>query len=362
MCFVITLGILLFLFIQKAYSTIFQRLYLYLVLGTFMTQIASSFTMEHQWQYKGQEIVCVWLGFILLWTYYLVFIFSYEIVGYHLYLVISKIRATSPPQWTGSKCFRVSMEVICILLPVCISTGFAIQAYVNQSYGVAGPWCFVKSLNKDCQPTGFVIQMTFFSINMAVGIVGITASIIVLLVYIKLVSSYKEGRNLFKQTLHILLFQCIHVLIGILYLGVRLYTLLSGHYHLRDLWLIHAFAIPTGTLVFPLGILIGFYPVKKCIRAVVSRTVFCKTRSSSDGTSTVTITSYTTVPSSDRITQPSSTFFSVPHPASDVFSDDSPLISDTKCGSTKLICCWLAIVLACILYSGLKGSPTWCFV
>ena len=61
-CAAITLAILLFLICQKAFSSLFQRLYFYLVIGTLLTEIAVGLNIEHQWHYQQQETVCVWLG------------------------------------------------------------------------------------------------------------------------------------------------------------------------------------------------------------------------------------------------------------------------------------------------------------
>ena len=41
----------------------------------------------------------------------------------------------------------------------------AVPPYIKGLYGIAGPWCWVQSL-EDCKPTGLVTQMVFFSINM----------------------------------------------------------------------------------------------------------------------------------------------------------------------------------------------------
>ena len=340
-CMVILMAILLFLICSKAYSTVFQRLYVYLIIANILAEIVTSLTIEHQWNYKGQKTVCVWLGFFALWTYYLVFVFTYEIVGYILYLVISKIRMSPPPP----KCFRIFMEMAYILTPVLISTTFSIQAYKTKSYGIAGPWCFVRSLNDNCEPIGFVIQMIFFSINVTVGIASIAVSVIFSVVYFKLAKSYKEARHLLKQSLYVMIFQCIHTFVGIFHFSVRLYTLLSQHHQLYDLWLTHAFTIPTGTLIFPLGILVSFYPVRKILHMVYERIIVivcCRYRNRivSNVHIVQSSTKQVTIPQSDRITQPSSTYFNIPHPESNITCEESPLINEDHHGDTRL-CWWL---------------------
>ena len=91
---VIILAILLFLIYNKLYSSLFQRLYLYLIIATLLSDISGVISIEHLWHYKGQEAVCEGVGLFLAWTYVLTFIFSYEIIAYLLYLVVSKIRGT----------------------------------------------------------------------------------------------------------------------------------------------------------------------------------------------------------------------------------------------------------------------------
>ena len=54
-CATITLTILLFLICQKAFSSLFQQLYFYLVIGTLLTEIAVGLNIEHQWHYQQQE-------------------------------------------------------------------------------------------------------------------------------------------------------------------------------------------------------------------------------------------------------------------------------------------------------------------
>ena len=327
-CAVITLAILLYLMYYKAYSSLLQRLYLYLVVGTLFTEIAVALNIEHQWHYKGQETVCVWLGFFTQWTYVLVFIFSYEIVLYLLYLVMLKIRGTPLPPWMGSKCCTVTVEIIYIVTPLLISTTFAVFPYVKRSYGVAGPWCWVVSLNGDCEPSGFVTQMVFYSMYMAVGVVGIAASLVFLIVYFKLATSFREARQLLKQTLYVMVFQFIHILIVMCNLTLRLYTLLSRRHEVFGLWLAHAFTIPLGVLVFPLGYLLCFYPVKivQIVYKKIAAFKCCKHKSSNKYVEAQSVTRHATAPVSDRITQPSDTFFVVPHP--DMVSEKSPLLSD----------------------------------
>ena len=93
-----------------------------------------------------------------------------------------------------------------IALPLLISTAFAIPPYMQDRYGIAGPWCFVRSLNYNCTPTGETFQLAFYGMYMALGVAGIVASLIFSVVYFKLSTSFKEVRHLLKRTLCVLVF------------------------------------------------------------------------------------------------------------------------------------------------------------
>ena len=69
-------------------STLFKQLYLYLVIGTLLNEIIVGLNIEHQWKYKGQETVCVWLGFFSQLTFVLAFILSYEVVAHVFYIAV----------------------------------------------------------------------------------------------------------------------------------------------------------------------------------------------------------------------------------------------------------------------------------
>ena len=344
LCTLITVIILLYLIYRKAYTSLFQRLYLYLVIGTLFCETALALTLEHQWQYPGQETVCTWVGFFTQWSYVLVYILSYEIIVYLLYLVMSKIQgATLLPQWIReSRCCGFIVESVYIALPVIISTVFAILPYLKRSYGVSGPWCWVVSLNDECEPTGFVTQVVFLGMYMAVGIVGMTVSIVFMVVYFRLANRYTEAQLLLKQTLFVMIFQFFHILTAIYSLTVRLHTLLTRQYHIYGLWFIHALNIPIGTLIFPLGYLLCFYSIRKTILMTckrIAKTCFKENKSASiKEQNNVIVSKYpATAPVSDRITQPSHTYFVVEHP--DVPSEISTITfnaGDTGYGSTNI--------------------------
>ena len=330
---VISLAILLFLVYNKFYSSLFQRLYLYLIIATLVSEISGVISIEHQWHYEGQEEVCEGLGFFLAWTYVLTFIFSYEIIAYLLYLVVSKIGGTQLPQcgFRDTRCCGVIVEIMYIAIPVIVSTVFALPPLIQHKYGIAGPWCFVRSLNDSCYPTGKSAQIAFYSMYMTLGVAGIVASLIFLVVYFKLANSFKEVRYLLKRTLCVLGFKFIHILLILCSVACRGYTLQSQRHAWYGLWLAHALAFPVGALVFPLGYFLCFHHVGQIVRKGFKK-LACKclkhdTSLNRVAVPSITAARWTTMPRSECITQPSDTYFIVPHSESE--PEKSALASDT---------------------------------
>ena len=331
---VIILAILLFLVYNKLYSSLFQRLYLYLIIATLLSDISGVISIEHLWHYEGQEAVCEAVGLFLAWTYVLTFIFSYEIIAYLLYLVVSKISGIRLPQCgiRNSRCCGVTVEITYVAIPVIIATVFALPPLMQHKYGIAGPWCFVRSLNDYCESTGYSAQMTFYGMYMTLGVAGIIASLIFLVVYFKLANAIKEVRRLLKRTLYVLGFKFIHILMILCSVACRIYTLQSRRHERYGLWLAHALAFPIGVLVFPLGYFLCFHHVGQVIRKGFKKVLLkCRKRKTSFdhvGVPSITAAHWATTPRSERITQPSHTYFDVQHSEAEPEKLDQPLVSD----------------------------------
>ena len=327
----IILAILSFLIYFKAYKTLFQRLYLYLIIATLLNEIAGIISIEHQWCYSGQKTVCRWVGLFTAWTYVQLFIFSYEIIFYLLYLVVSQIRGIQLPHcgWRYSRrCYGVTAEIVYILLPALIATVFALPPYIHDSFGIAGPWCFVRSLNDDCEPSGKVIQMTFYSMYMSLGVAGIVASVIFSIVYFKLANFFNEVRHLLKRTLYILVFKFVHILMIMCSMACRIYTLEYQRHKLYGLWLAHALSVPLGVIVFPLGYFLCFHPVGKIAQKIYKKIAHkCCRHRNAIGEKGITH-QQVTAPVSNRVSQPSTTYYVVQH--SDVETETTPLIGETR--------------------------------
>ena len=325
-CVVIVALILLFLLCYKAYSTTFEQLYLYIIIATLFSELIQALGIEHQFYYEKQEKVCFWLGFVTHWTSVMVFIFAFGIILYLLCLIVTKVRGNICSLPSEFRCYQVLLELSFTLLPVLLSFAFALVPYFDDNYGLAGPWCWVRSVDDECRSVGVRDQMIYFGLYEAVGVVGLTTSLVFSIVYCKLATSLKEAKGLLKRTLVLMGFQLGYILIVTFQLAVRLYTGLTGQRQHIGLWFIHAFIIPNGQLIFPLGCLACFYPVKKMLGGSVlkigrkckdwykscSCSACCK-HSQPISSSPQLETEAATAPESNRVSYPSHTYFDVPY-------------------------------------------------
>ena len=332
-CSTISLVILIYLICSKAFSSLLKRLFFYLIVATLFSDTVVALNIEHQWQYTGQDKVCELIGLFSQFSYVVIIILSYEIIVHLLCLVVSQIRGSQPfPQYTRSRYCAIFLEIAYIVFPLLMSVALSVPPYFKRVYGIAGPWCWVPSFHESdgCNLTGRVTQITFFTWSLILAIVEITPCLVFLVIYYKIIS-FQNARLLFKQTFYVTLFLIVHMLMKIYEFTVSLYTFLTHYYQSYDLWAAYAVIGPVGALAFPLGYWLFFYPVKSKVLKVIHMTIKCckcKSFKSDWQAETLNVTNVATAPTSDRITQPSHTYFAVRHP--DIFTETSPVnVSDT---------------------------------
>ena len=72
--------ILVFLLCNRAYKQRTERLLLYLLFGTAVTEVIKALGMEYQFEYSHQEKVCKWLAFFMYWSSCTMFTFTFGII------------------------------------------------------------------------------------------------------------------------------------------------------------------------------------------------------------------------------------------------------------------------------------------
>ena len=201
-CFIASLIVLL-LFISKSYQSVLQRLFLYLMVTTSVRELFLAASIEHHFEYSGQETVCTWIAFIYNWTGIVLFVFTVGIMIYLFFLVQYVAKGNTVPQILQSKCRRVCLESFYIFLSTVITFAYASIPYFTHNYRLAGAWCWIKALDEDCKLilSGLLAQLfhghIFYESG---GIIGIILMIAIAVVYCWLPVTLHKARLLLRKS------------------------------------------------------------------------------------------------------------------------------------------------------------------
>lgn len=187
-CFISFITVLL-LIICKAYHSVLQRLFFYLMVATAIRELFLAASIEHHFEYSGQEKVCTWIAFIYNWTGLLVFVYTVGIMIYLFFLVRHLAKGNTIPRLLQSRCQRVTLETSYIVSSVVLTFAYASVPYFTNNYGLAGAWCWIRALDENCKLTlsGLMAQLfhghIFYESG---GIIGIVLLIAIAVVYYRL--------------------------------------------------------------------------------------------------------------------------------------------------------------------------------
>lgn len=322
---------LLLLVFYKAYTSALQRLFLHLTIVTTISEVILVLETEHLFEYKGQERFCQVLGFFVTWTSTMVYLFTFGIVFFLLYMVYKQLKGDPFSRLSHSKCLRVSLECFYVSAMIFFPLIYLWVPFVHGNYGLSGAWCWMRGIDEHCKSVGFEDQMLFFySIDALVSTVSVLSTLVLLVVFCRLAWTYREIRQQHMKTVRLTLLLMGFLLASVVFdsmgLVVRLYTGLTGTHQVYTLWLMYAIGPPIAELIFPIGFMVYLYSLKKFQLDAIKRAIVdwkachscskcCKRRSKSYIQSSVDSSSNedATAPGSHRISVPSTSYFHVPH-------------------------------------------------
>ena len=272
LCMVAVLLILIVLVFYKAYKTTLQRLFLYITAAIVIEEGAFSLAIEHQFFYTSQDKLCPYYGFFLDWT---VSISNYLIlckIFYLFYLVCSHYRGSGLPGGNLSRrrnqCCQWLFEVSCVIFAICFPLTYLWIPFVHGTYGLAGGWCWISTIDVNCKDNGLRDEIVFgYGVFEGVGVVTIILTIVFAVLYCKLAYTHEVVRHqhliTLRQTLLLLGFLITSVLVLSLGFAVRIYTAYVRVENRYPLWVMLAIAPPVYQLIYPLGFLVYLYTLKK---------------------------------------------------------------------------------------------------
>lgn len=331
LCFLLSSSIILLLLFNKAYSSLLQRLFLYLMVATALRHLSLFSLIEHYFYYAGQNEVCIVVAYFNHWMVAMTLFFTIGMLLYLFFMVscLAKGNTLTVPMVLQSKYRRIILECLYVILFVIASFAYASEPYFRGTYGLAGAWCWITSLNQTCQKTksGLPEQVTSYSLILAVGVIGMVLMLFIAITYCRLQRTLKEARQLLRKTFVILVCLLIFIAFNVITIFVRIYSTKHSLYTHFSEWVIHAVAQSISFLVFPLGFLLCFYSIRamlpmkckcgSCCSHIWPLKIFKRnriTRSYYVGRPAAALTTLVpTAQKSTRISQPSNTFFNVPY-------------------------------------------------
>lgn len=158
-CLVVILLIIVLLFFYRAYESTLQRLFFYLSTVTLIYEIANVLQMEHLWQYHQQKKLCAYLGFCDQWTVAMVYLSTIQINIFLMYKVYEQFRGALCPSISHSQRCRIVLEICSVLCVVLIPCAYLWKPLLDGNFGIAGAWCWMRTLDEDCVSVGFLDQV-----------------------------------------------------------------------------------------------------------------------------------------------------------------------------------------------------------
>ena len=302
-CVIILAIILVVLCTSKAYSSIMQRLYLYLILATIFRELCLTATLEHQYYYEHQDQVCVALGFV---THYASIVVILSALGVILFTMVS-ICATMKCQHLGfSLRRRLLLEIVYVILIIALPLLTTLAPLITGNYGLALAWCWIRVINRECEEVALEEQLILgYGGYEVVSVAGILSIIVLAITYCKMAADYPRVKKLLLQSLTLTSFVLLFLLFTNTAFAIRIYSGITGWTYHYEMWLFHGVIIPLCQLIIPVGFLGSFYFrhfYVKCCKKHARRHQYRKVEDQRK-----------TFHTSSNSLIPSSTFFHVPY-------------------------------------------------
>lgn len=270
LCTAVIIIILLNFFLSKSYKNSgVQKLYIALIIGSIITEIVHAIGMEHLFQYNGQEKVCKWLGFLDNWTSVMVLILNFEVTLYLLWIVLRIHNFHFKCNLlTKVDCLKKIFKATFVFMPTILALPLALMPLLHDKYGVAGPWCWIRSVNENCSVDGVGLkyQIAYFGLQELIGVIGLIVAVIIYMAFCRGVPAFTViFQRLMKQTLILTIFQFVYIaIVTFQFINIWFATALMSHHQYEALLFMHAFLIPFGHLILPLGWQFSFFSTKCC--------------------------------------------------------------------------------------------------
>ena len=181
-CLLLSFVILACLLFLRAYKTTMQRLIVYNAVLTILYQLGNVLQLEHQFNYKGQDVVCALLGGFYMYIANVTFTFAAVIITYLLYLVLKLYNTGSLSQSKRSSCL---IESLCIVVAFTLPFTFLWTPVVHNGFGLGGFYCWIKDMDINCN-SHYTDLIIMYSVSEVTSLEMLVASGIIFAVYCRM--------------------------------------------------------------------------------------------------------------------------------------------------------------------------------
>ena len=257
-CTLSVFSILIYTLIRKAFYTVLQRLFIYLVLATVVQEALIAVSFEHQFQYPGQDELCTAYGFIIQWSGVVMFNFALGIMLYLLYLVYAQVRGEPFVRLAKSNRAKKMMECIYVLFILLFPLTYLWIPFLHNNYGLSGVSCWMRALDDNC--TNVADQLIFaYGVYEGVGLVAIFVTVTISIIYCRVAYVYPDAKRLIWRILSLTGFLIAYVVVISIPLAIRLNAGITGSRKHFILWMTWAVAIPISYTILIMGFMFSFY-------------------------------------------------------------------------------------------------------
>ncbi len=279
-----TLGIIV-IFALRQYRTFVHRLLVYLMVIALFHGIISGLELAPV-QHNGSAVqvksglngVCSAIGFAVQVTNSQLLMVCTWIIVYLVLLVVFQYRA-------NSKRHEIAGLVISLGLPLTYNW----LPFIQELYGLAGPWCWIRTTNNDCSvhiKLGVIYQFTLFYGPQVVLTLASFVSFLVIAAIIRkrsldhsrerLHSQHSSYQEALKVSLPLLVYPILYSIISCVPVANRInYAITTAHgkppYY--PLWLAQTIAEPLRMMFIPLAYLFHPGTIRKLLAQARTTTV-----------------------------------------------------------------------------------------
>ena len=280
-CLLLCIITFVFVIVTKTYKTTLQRLFLYLTLSTVAYLAVIAVHIEHYFNFKSPLVrLCKAIGFFDEYTGSVQLLYTLEITLLLFYKVFNKLyHIREKLQWhvLETPQFKFCVQAVLFLVPWMVPPLIDIIPFFVTPYGETGPWCWIRTLNKDCTENraGFWEQLGLWYIPFGlVGVCSLGFVIFMAIVFSIWRCEFETQRvrglkTILAETLLLMCFLIAYCILCAIELTGR--VIATKNNNIFGVWMMYAMATPLSAVIIPIAFLVYLFGNKKYFQKHGSR-------------------------------------------------------------------------------------------